>query len=205
MRCEWRRQAILKVARETFLEHGYDGASMSDIAARLGGSKGTLYNYFKGKDELFAACIEAECAGIAGPSGACAGPRPALDAALQSVGEALLARVCSMSWLTSFQLVAPQARRSPELALRVDEAGVAPARRQIAQALADSGSVPTNAVGEAVERFIGLCLGDLPMRLMLGLASPPSPGQIQQRVAHAVRAWLSACGAGDELRPDTDR
>jgi AcrR family transcriptional regulator len=177
---------------------------MSDIAARLGGSKGTLYNYFKGKDELFAACIEAECAGIAGPSGAGAGPRPPLDAALQSAGESLLARVCSRSWLISFQLVAPQARRAPELALRVDEAGAAPARRQIAQALADSGSVPASAVGEAVERFIGLCLGDLPMRLMLDLTSPPSPGQIQQRAAHAVSALLSVYGAGDESRPATD-
>ncbi|MGH6965637.1 MAG: TetR/AcrR family transcriptional regulator, partial [Phenylobacterium sp.] len=42
-----RREAILDVAQEVFLEEGFANASMSTIAARLGGSKGTLYNYFK--------------------------------------------------------------------------------------------------------------------------------------------------------------
>ena len=45
-----RREAILQVAREVFFEYGYSAASMSTIAARLGGSKGTLYNYFKNKE-----------------------------------------------------------------------------------------------------------------------------------------------------------
>ena len=50
-----RRELILDVAQDVFLEEGFAAASMSTIAARLGGSKGTLYNYFRSKDELFAA------------------------------------------------------------------------------------------------------------------------------------------------------
>ena len=57
-----RREAILDVARDVFLEEGYASASMSTIAARLGGSKGTLYNYFKNKEELFAAYVVRHCA-----------------------------------------------------------------------------------------------------------------------------------------------
>ena len=38
-----RRSEILDVAGEIFLDQGYAAASMSAIAARLGGSKGTLY------------------------------------------------------------------------------------------------------------------------------------------------------------------
>src|ERR1700749_1891570 len=56
-----RREAILNVAREVFFEEGYAAASMSSIAARLGGSKGTLYNYFKSKEELFEAHINDRC------------------------------------------------------------------------------------------------------------------------------------------------
>src|SRR5580698_6331993 len=56
-----RREAILKVAREVFFEQGYTAASMSAIAARLGGSKGTLYNYFKSKEELFEAQVRDLC------------------------------------------------------------------------------------------------------------------------------------------------
>src|SRR6202790_3714523 len=56
-----RREAILDVAAEVFMEVGYSAASMSIIAARVGGSKGTLYNYFKSKEELFEAYIARHC------------------------------------------------------------------------------------------------------------------------------------------------
>ena len=46
---EIKRNAILKVAHEVFCERGYEKASMSEIAARLGGSKATLYGYFPSK------------------------------------------------------------------------------------------------------------------------------------------------------------
>src|ERR1700721_3771942 len=55
------RESILKVAREVFFENGYAATSMSSIAARLGGSKGTLYNYFKNKEELFEAQVRDMC------------------------------------------------------------------------------------------------------------------------------------------------
>ena len=38
---------------------------MSTIAARLGGSKGTLYNYFKSKEELFDAVMQRQCGALA--------------------------------------------------------------------------------------------------------------------------------------------
>ncbi|MFT3998253.1 MAG: helix-turn-helix domain-containing protein, partial [Asticcacaulis sp.] len=56
-----RREAILDVASRIFLEEGFDAASMSAIAARVGGSKGTLYNYFKNKEELFEAFVDRHC------------------------------------------------------------------------------------------------------------------------------------------------
>ena len=56
-----RRKAILDIARDIFLEQGYAATSMSAVAARLGGSKGTLYNYFSSKEELFSAMVREEC------------------------------------------------------------------------------------------------------------------------------------------------
>lgn len=52
-----RRDRIVSIAKEVFCEYGYEGASMSIIAARVGGSKGTLYNYFPSKDELLLATM----------------------------------------------------------------------------------------------------------------------------------------------------
>lgn len=52
-----RRQAIVDAAIEVFREVGYERASMATISARAGGSKATLYSYFKSKEELFAAAM----------------------------------------------------------------------------------------------------------------------------------------------------
>ena len=60
-----RRDGILDVARDCFLADGYAATSMSSIAARLGGSKGTLYNYFKSKEELFEAVMQRQCGVLA--------------------------------------------------------------------------------------------------------------------------------------------
>ena len=50
-------QAVLDAAAEVFLEVGFERAKMTQISARLCGSKGTLYSYFKSKDELFTAAM----------------------------------------------------------------------------------------------------------------------------------------------------
>lgn len=60
-----RREGILDVGRDCFLADGYAATSMSSIAARLGGSKGTLYNYFKSKEELFEAVMQRQCGALA--------------------------------------------------------------------------------------------------------------------------------------------
>lgn len=52
-----KRQQILESATQAFCELGYDAATMSIIAARVGGSKGTLYNHFPSKEELLLATM----------------------------------------------------------------------------------------------------------------------------------------------------
>lgn len=47
-----RHDAILDVALALFREVGFEAASMSQIAAKVGGSKATLYNHFSSKEEL---------------------------------------------------------------------------------------------------------------------------------------------------------
>jgi AcrR family transcriptional regulator len=53
-----KRREIVETAWEVFRGKGFDGTSMSDVAARLGGSKATLYRYYSSKEELFAAALE---------------------------------------------------------------------------------------------------------------------------------------------------
>lgn len=44
---------IRETALAHFAKNGYEGASLADISAEVGIKKQSIYNYFKGKDELF--------------------------------------------------------------------------------------------------------------------------------------------------------
>lgn len=52
-----RVERIIETAAELFGEFGYNDVRMEDIATRAGVAKGTLYLYFKDKDDLFLALI----------------------------------------------------------------------------------------------------------------------------------------------------
>ena len=56
-----KRRQIIEGARAVFLAQGFDAASMGEIAREAGVSKGTLYVYFKSKEELFEAIAEQQC------------------------------------------------------------------------------------------------------------------------------------------------
>ena len=50
---QFRRSEILKAARKVFAEQGYSKATIDIIAERAGIAKGTIYLYFRNKEELF--------------------------------------------------------------------------------------------------------------------------------------------------------
>jgi TetR/AcrR family transcriptional regulator len=50
---EFRRAGILKAARKVFARHGFDGATMDDVAEASSIAKGTLYLYFKSKRQIY--------------------------------------------------------------------------------------------------------------------------------------------------------
>jgi AcrR family transcriptional regulator len=58
-RKEARPDEILAAALASFAERGFAATRLEDVAARAGISKGTLYLYFKGKEELFEAVVRA--------------------------------------------------------------------------------------------------------------------------------------------------
>lgn len=54
---ETKRQEILSAARKVFAAKGFTNATLDEIAAESEFAKGTLYNYFKSKEELFLSII----------------------------------------------------------------------------------------------------------------------------------------------------
>ena len=52
-----KREAVLRVAGQLFVERGFHATSLDDIASRLKVTKPTLYYYVKNKDEILFECV----------------------------------------------------------------------------------------------------------------------------------------------------
>jgi AcrR family transcriptional regulator len=52
------RATILRAARETFAEAGYEASSIRDVVRRTGLAAGTFYNYFPDKESVLRALLE---------------------------------------------------------------------------------------------------------------------------------------------------
>lgn len=52
------KKRIVDAAIQVFAEKGFHKAKMTDIAKKLGVSKGTIYQYFKSKEDLFEAVVQ---------------------------------------------------------------------------------------------------------------------------------------------------
>ncbi|MFZ5425768.1 MAG: TetR/AcrR family transcriptional regulator [Thermodesulfobacteriota bacterium] len=61
-----KQRRVLDEARGEFAEHGFAGASMNRLSARLGIAKGSLFKYFGSKDGLFARVFDGAVEHFAG-------------------------------------------------------------------------------------------------------------------------------------------
>ena len=52
------RERILDAAEALFAERGFEGASLREVAARVGLRNPSLYNHFDSKESLYAAVLE---------------------------------------------------------------------------------------------------------------------------------------------------
>lgn len=54
------KECIVEAARELFARYGFRKTTMDDIAQSLGKAKSSVYYYFKGKEDIFEAVVDAE-------------------------------------------------------------------------------------------------------------------------------------------------
>jgi AcrR family transcriptional regulator len=113
---------ILGHAETLFLEKGFAGATMNDIAARCRMSKRTLYRLFPAKTEMFAAIVRRHRQQMLDLPGAHDG-MPVKDA-LRRVFRADLSEEASRRRIFLLRMVLSEAERTPEIAQIIhDEAG----------------------------------------------------------------------------------
>jgi AcrR family transcriptional regulator len=190
-----RREAILDVAEEVFLEEGFAAASMSTIAARLGGSKGTLYNYFKSKDELFEAYVLRRCALNLEEIYAPSYDGETVAEALTRLGRAYLRRILADENLRPIRVITAESQRSPEIGRLFYETGPGGGARRLAQRIEEwmaEGELRRADAQIAAYQFIGLCQNRYFKERLFNYTPELTDAQIEAEVAAAVDTFMRA-------------
>ena len=192
-----RREAILDVAGDLFMQEGFAAASMSEIAARLGGSKGTLYNYFRSKDELFTAYVQRHCVVQSTAMFDLAADAEDIAHALTALGVAYLTWVMSDFAQANFRMIIAEAQRNPEIGRTFYESGPMNGARRLADILvraADRGDLKLEDPLRAAHQFIGLCQNRFLKARQCNYMSEPTAEEIAVEVDAAVKTFLAAFG-----------
>src|SRR6201982_319919 len=120
-----KRRQIIDGARKTFLDQGFDAASMNDIARIAGVSKGTLYVYFQNKEQLFQAICSEECLSQAEGLFNFDADDSDVEATLTRIGIDFVTLVCRPEKASSARTVIAIAERMPEIGRTYYETGPA--------------------------------------------------------------------------------
>ncbi len=194
-----KRAEILAAATEIFFEEGYGRASMDAVLARTGGSKRTLYKYFRSKDELFAAIVgnvsDRVLAALRPPLG-----DGGIRETLTTMGERYLGVLLSPEGLALYRNMVAEAPHFPELAQTFFSNGPGRASANLAAFFRDQKAQAVLQIEDpqrAAEQFLGMVRGDVHLRAVL-LARKPAKATVRKTVAAAVDIFLS--GTAPDLR-----
>ncbi len=190
---EAKRTAILKAAGEVFRDVGFERASMSDIRARIGGSKATLYNYFPSKEKLFFEVMHHakthELEEIV------ATLNPEVDDLRQELlrfGQRFLSVLYSPEAIAVRHLAIAESRRSESGKLSFERA-VLPLEKQVAEffkKVMKRGQLRTADAKIAAIHFLSLLESELMQRALLGVLGSVKPDGINGAVRRAIEVFM---------------
>ena len=192
-----KRRQILDGARAVFMDLGFDGASMGEIARAAGVSKGTLYVYFTDKNGLFEAIVEQECLE---QSHTVFNFDPARDpeTTLLDFGHAFIQVLCRPEGGSSLRTVMAIAERKPEVGRRFYEEVIALTHRRFADYLDSQCAAGTLNIDDtmlAAGQFLEMCKATLFLPYIFQAAPAPTSEQIAYAVDGGTRVFLAAYGA----------
>ncbi|MEE6288461.1 TetR/AcrR family transcriptional regulator [Georgenia sp. MJ173] len=199
---ERKRRAILAAAEELFLDAGYLGTSMDEVAARAKVSKQTVYAHAGSKEALFVALVSAMTTGAGDAVHAWDGAEPAVDddveRYLREYAERQLAVVLTPRLLRLRRLVIGEVARFPDLARALYEAGPQRAIAAMAGAferLTARGLLDVADPVEAATTFNWLIMGGpVNEAMLLGDDAILAPSRRRAHARHVVQVFLAAYG-----------
>ena len=219
---EARREAILTAAKAVFEEVGFEQATMSEITARVGGSKATLYRYFDSKEALFSELVlrsaqehDGQLADLF-PKQFCTtmdqdlppdamevlallDPDQEVEVSLRGFGERVIRTFFTPQKLAIRRMVIAAAGNNPEVGKTFYENGPGKGMKLMAsyfEGVMKAGKLRMADPDVAAAQFRGLLDCELEERGLMNALSPLDDARVVATVARAVDTFMRA------YRPD---
>lgn len=190
-----KRRQIIDGACRVFLAQGFDAASMGVIAKEAGVSKGTLYVYFKSKEELFESIVFEQARKQAEQIFAF-DETTEVGQELHRLGTQFVDYLCRRKGsLSPLRIVIAIADRMPGLGMRFYSSGPAAGIAKLKQYLdakVAAGLLRPHDTEVAAAQFLDSCQSLTFKPLLFNAAPPPSEEMIDRVVRTATTTYLAA-------------
>ncbi|MDA9505428.1 TetR family transcriptional regulator [Bradyrhizobium sp. CCBAU 11386] len=189
-----KRRQILDGARKVFMDLGFDGASMGEIARAAQVSKGTLYVYFADKCALFEAILEQEALQY-GQVVFNFDPARDAETTLKEFGRAYIHLLCRPGGGSAIRTVMAIAERMPDVGRRYYARVLDKTINRLSDYLkthAASGDLTIDDCDLAASQFMELCKASLFLPFVFQAAPAPSEERMTEVVDSATRMFLAA-------------
>jgi TetR/AcrR family transcriptional regulator, mexJK operon transcriptional repressor len=193
---------ILAAARELFLAHGFDAITMDMVARQSTVSKATLYAHFTSKEELFTAVIVDEVNRVSAEIWRITPDTDDVASVLRHVAQNFMDIFLTERAMFFRRAVVGAVPRFPSIGVAIFESGPKALTDRLAQFLATAHerrrlTVPNPALAAA--QFLSLVRGDLDIRGLLLLATPPSRAEADAQIEAGIDLFMSFYAP---VRPD---
>ena len=193
-RFDVKRASIVGGAKDVFLRHGFEGASMDGIAAAAGVSKMTVYRYFRSKEELFAGVIRDLCERIIDEDlERMLERRP--EEALRGFARKMVTILFARDTVELHRIVIAESRRFPALGRLFYKSGPETCIAMLAAYLERHSSRKTLNLRNprrTAEEFLELLRGYAHLRVLLGVQKTLSAHELEENIEGAVQHILRA-------------
>jgi AcrR family transcriptional regulator len=195
-------ERILCAARQAFLDHGFEGASIDKIAVAARSGKATIYARYPNKQALFAAAITRY--GLA-KQDRLQNYRPVgktIEERFASIGVAFIQEILTTEWIGLLRLGIAEESRFPEYGTVIigtmRQRGGDTMARLISEAadLDDLAKLPAlrpDRLAKTARYFRDLILYPLLMRALVGESLESLRAEIAPHVSERVAFFLDAC------------
>lgn len=189
-----KRRQILDGARKVFMDLGFDGASMGEIARAAAVSKGTLYVYFADKCALFEAILEQEALDY-GQVVFNFDPARDAETTLTDFGRDYIHLLCRPGGGSAIRTVMAIAERMPDVGRRYYGRVLDKTINRLSDYLrahVASGDLDIDDCDLAASQFMELCKASLFLPFVFQAAPAPSEERMTEVVGSATRMFLAA-------------